>query len=539
MKTTTYFAVQKKSTSEKCRSDLLMSRSSTVEILENDIITSVRDVLQFIAMYHPRDFRIHLSAAYQREESTAAKDAIAQTLVNSRMAALGHRAMCQDAGVVVVFAKVGQEVHIASERLLGDLINEGVRLAYADVVNPLRASMVSGPLFARRNKDNTPVSLHVELVRGNKIQLGIAAKGGGSENKARFTILDPSASVSDWVVETVRTLGGGWCPLGTIAVGVSGSADKAMRLAKEALLKPINMTGLIQRGPATPEEQMRVELYDRINRLGVGAQGLGGLTTVLDIKIVTYPTHAASKPVALIPQCVANRHATVVLDGTGPALLDPPQLADWPELALEKMRTVARRVNLDNLTCEEMACWQAGDVLLLSGKLLTGRDAAHRRIAQMVRGNEPVPVSFKNRVIYYVGPVDPVRSEIVGPAGPTTSSRMDSFADLMLDQGLPTMIGKAERGGEAVNSMARRRAAILVSKTIKSATLLAFADLGMEAIYEFCVEDMSVTVAVDSSGASIHVIGLRCVARSSSACRHETSRFKLITTVTDAFKLAA
>jgi fumarate hydratase class I len=526
-----------------------MSRSSTVEILENDIITSVRDVLQFISVYHPRDFLVHRSAAYQREEITAAKDAIAQTLVNSRMAALGHRAMCQDAGVAVVFAKVGQEVHIASGRLLGDLINEGVRLAYADVVNPLRASMVSDPLFARRNtKDNTPVTLHVELVRGNKIRLGIAAKGGGSKNKARFTTLDPSASVSDWVVETVRTLGVGRCPLGTIALGVGGSAEKAMLLAKETLLKPINMTGLIQRGPATPEEQMRVELYDRINRLGVGARGLGGLTTALDIKIATYPTHAASKPVALIPQCVANRHATVVLDGTGPALLDPPQLADWPELALEKMRTVARRVNLDNLTHEEMACWQAGDLLLLSGKLLTGCDAAHRRIAQMVRGNKPVPVSFKDRVIYYVGPVDPVRSEIVGPAGPTTSSRMDSFADLMLDQGLLTMIGKVERGEEAVNSMARRRAAymiavggaaILVSKTIKSATLLSFSDLGMKAIYEFCVEDMSVTVAVDPSGASIHFIGLRCVARPSSACRHETSRFKLITAVTDAFKLAA
>ncbi|MCA8908369.1 MAG: fumarate hydratase [Rhodospirillaceae bacterium] len=493
------------------------ARRPVVEIAEADIVASVRDALQFVSYCHPKDFIQHLAAAYEREEGAAAKDAIAQILVNSRMAALGHRPICQDTGLVVVFAKVGQNVRIASDRPLGDLVNEGVRQAYLDEANPLRASMVVDPLFERRNtKDNTPAVLHVEMVPGSTLELTVAAKGGGSENKARFAVLNPAGSVVDWAVETMETLGAGWCPPGLIALGVGGSAEKAMLLAKEALLEPLDMGDLIRRGPASPEEELRLELYDKINGLGIGAQGLGGLTTVLDVKIATYPTHAASKPVALIPQCAANRHATIVLDGSGPARIDPPDLADWPQIVIDRTASAARKVDLATLTRADMATWRPGETLLLSGRMLTGRDAAHRRMAEMLGRGEALPVSLENRVIYYVGPVDPVGEEVVGPAGPTTATRMDGFTDLMLDQGLLAMVGKAERGAATVASIARHQAAyliavggaaLLVSKAIRSARVLAFADLGMEAIYEFEVEDMPVTVAVDPAGASIHALG--------------------------------
>jgi fumarate hydratase class I len=492
-------------------------RCRAVEIAEGDIISSVRDALQFISYFHPADYIRHLSAAYETEESPAAKDAIAQILVNARMAALGHRPMCQDTGMVVVFAKLGQDARIASDRPLADLVNEGVRLAYRDAQNPLRPSIVSDPLFDRPNtKDNAPAVLHVELVHGSTLQLTLSAKGFGSENKARFAVLNPGASVIDWVVETVASLGAGWCPPGLLALGVGGSAEKAMLLAKEALMEPIDMTDLLARGPATREEAMRIELYDRINALGIGAQGLGGLTTVVDVKIATYPTHAASLPVALIPQCAANRHVGIELDGSGPARLDPPNLADWPEIALERSGRSARRINLDSLTRDDMASWKPGETLLLSGHMLTGRDAAHRRIAQMMARGEALPVSFKDRVIYYVGPVDAVGHEVIGPAGPTTATRMDGFTEMMLDLGLLAMLGKAERGPETIASIARHKAAyliaiggaaFLISKAIKQARVIAFADLGMEAIHEFVVEDMPVIVAVDPGGSSIHTLG--------------------------------
>jgi fumarate hydratase class I len=485
------------------------------EITETDIVESVRGALQYISYYHPADYLRHLGEAYAREESPAARDAIGQILTNSRMAALGRRPICQDTGLVVIFAKVGQDVHIASDRSLLDLVNDGVRLAYGDDANPLRASMVREPLFDRRNTgDNTPAILHLELVPGATLKLSIAAKGGGSENKARFTVLNPSDSVADWVVETVATLGAGWCPPGIISVGVGGSAEKAMLIAKEALLQPIDMSDLLARGPQTPQEEMRIDIYERINALGIGAQGLGGLTTVVDVKLATYPTHAASMPVALIPQCAADRHVSVTLDGSGPARLDPPNLADWPEVALAGAG--GRRVNLDTLTREEMAAWKVGETLLLSGSLLTARDAAHKRIHDMLEHGDTLPVSLKDRVIYYVGPVDAVGDEVVGPAGPTTATRMDRYSDMMLDLGVLASIGKAERGPGAIASIAAHRsayliavggAALLVSKAIRSARTLAFADLGMEAIREFTVEDMPVTVAVDQDGQSIHEIG--------------------------------
>jgi fumarate hydratase class I len=492
-------------------------KAPAVEIAESDIIDSVHHALQFISYFHPADYIRHLAAAYEREESPAAKDAIAQILVNARMAALGHRPLCQDTGMVVVFAKLGQDARIASDRPLADLVNEGVRRAYTDARNPLRASIISDPLFDRPNtKDNTPAVLHVELVRGTTLQLTLAAKGFGSENKSRFAVLNPGASVTDWVLETVASLGAGWCPPGLLALGVGGSAEKAMLLAKEALMEPIDMTDLLARGPATREEAMRIELFDRINALGIGAQGLGGLTTVVDVKIATYPTHAASLPVALIPQCAANRHVRIELDGSGPAQLDPPNLADWPQIALDWSGRTTRRVDLDSLTREEMANWKPGETLLLSGHMLTGRDAAHRRMAQMMARREALPVSFKDRVIYYVGPVNAVGDEVVGPAGPTTATRMDGYTEMMLDLGLLAMIGKAERGAETIASIARHRAAyliaiggaaFLVSKAIKQARVIAFADLGMEAIHEFRVEDMPVIVAVDPDGSSIHTLG--------------------------------
>ncbi|MFG1424977.1 fumarate hydratase [Roseixanthobacter glucoisosaccharinicivorans] len=489
-----------------------------VVIAEEDVIASVADALQYISYFHPADYITHLAQAHAREQSVAAKDAIAQILVNSRMAALGHRPICQDTGLVVAFVKVGMDVRFDTDRALADLVNEGVRRAYLDADNPLRASMVEDPLFARRNtRDNAPAVVHVELVPGGTVEISLAAKGGGSENKARFATLNPSASVVDWVLKTVPELGAGWCPPGMLGIGIGGSAEKAMLLAKESLLEPIDMTQLLARGPASREEELRIELYEKVNALGIGAQGLGGLTTVVDVKIATFPTHAASKPVALIPQCAANRHATIVLDGSGPVKLDPPDLSAWPQIVLDQTSTVARRVDLDTLTREEVASWRIGEKLLLNGRMLTGRDAAHARMSQMLRAGEPLPVSLKDRVIYYVGPVDAVREEAVGPAGPTTSTRMDVFTDeILAGTGLIAMIGKAERGPDAIAAIARHKAAYLiaiggaaylVSKAIKSARVLAFEDLGMEAIHEFVVEDMPVTVAVDSAGQSVHALG--------------------------------
>ncbi|TIP84204.1 MAG: fumarate hydratase, partial [Mesorhizobium sp.] len=427
--------------------------------------------------------------------------------------------ICQDTGLVVVFAKVGMGVRIKSAASFADLVNRGVRQAYLDPYNPLRPSIVSDPLGRRVNtRDNTPAVVHVDLVPGNQIEITIAAKGGGSENKARFTTLNPSASVADWVVDTVSTLGSGWCPPGLISVGIGGSAEKAMLLAKEAMNEPIDMSELTARGPSSAEEALRIELYERINGLGIGAQGLGGLTTVVDVKVATYPTHAASKPVALIPQCAANRHLTFTLDGTGPVQLQPPDLSEWPQIGNEELHTAeVRRVNLDALTKEETASWRCGETLLLSGKMLTGRDTAHKRMVDLIDAGEQLPVDLRGRVIYYVGPVRAVRDEVVGPAGPTTSSRMDSFTEKMLaETGTYAMVGKAERGPAAIESIVRHRtpyliavggAAYLISKSIKTARIVAFEDLGMEAIYEFEVQDMPVIMAVDVEGNSIHNSG--------------------------------
>lgn len=487
-------------------------------VREEDFVASVAAALQFISCYHPADFLKSLKAAYDREESPAAKDAIAQILVNSRMAAIGRRPMCQDTGMVAVFVKAGVGVRFETARGLQDLVNEAVARAYLDDENPLRPTMVADPLGQRKNTgDNGPAMLHVDLVAGDQVEVIVAAKGGGSENKARFAQLNPSASVADWVVSTVETLGAGWCPPGMIGIGIGGSSDHAMLLAKESLFEPINMSDLLRHGPSDKAEELRIELYQRINALGIGAQGLGGLTTVVDVKVKTAPTHAASKPVGLVPQCAANRHVRFTLDGSGPARFDPPSLADWPNVALERTADAARRVDLDTLSRAEVASWNAGDRLLLSGKLLTGRDAAHKRMVEMMARGEPLPVSLKGRVIYYVGPVKALRDEAVGPAGPTTATRMDMFTAEMLEKtGLVAMIGKAERGPQAIDAIRRHGAAsliavggaaILVAKAIRSSKVLAFADLGMEAIHEFLVEDMPVTVAVDSEGSSIHQLG--------------------------------
>lgn len=488
-------------------------------IAGTDITRSVADALQFISYYHPPDYIRSLSQAYAREQSPSAKNAIGQILLNSRMAGFGRRPICQDTGLVVVFAKVGMGVRIKSAASFADLVNRGVRQAYLDPDNPLRPSVVSDPLVGRVNtRDNTPAVVHIDLVPGNQIEITIAAKGGGSENKARFTTLNPSASVADWVVDTVSTLGSGWCPPGLISVGIGGSAEKAMLLAKEAMNEPIDMSELTARGPSSAEEALRIELYERINGLGIGAQGLGGLTTVVDVKVATYPAHAASKPVALIPQCAANRHLTFTLDGTGPVQLQPPDLSEWPQIGNEDLHIAdVRRVNLDALTKEETASWRCGETLLLSGKMLTGRDAAHNRMADLIDAGEPLPVDLRGRVIYYVGPVRAVRDEVVGPAGPTTSSRMDRFTEKMLaETGLYAMVGKAERGPTAIQSIVRHKtpyliavggAAYLISKSIKTARVVAFEDLGMEAIYEFEVQDMPVIMAVDVEGNSIHNSG--------------------------------
>ncbi len=484
---------------------------------EDDFIASVADALQYIAVYHPPSFVKALGAAYADEASPAAKDAIRQILVNSRMAALGRRPICQDTGVVNAFVKIGMGARIDSRRTLQELVDDGVRRAYSDPDNPLRASMVRDPLGDRRNTgDNTPAVVHAEMVSGDAVTVTVAAKGGGSENKSRFTNLAPAASVADWVVSTVETLGAGWCPPGLLGIGVGGSAEKSMVLAKESLLESIDMPALLRRGPSSKLEELRIEIYDRVNALGIGAQGLGGLTTVVDVKVRSMPCHAASKPVGLIPQCAADRYTTFTLDGSGPATFTPPDLSLWPDLGQGDTQQ-ARCVDLDRLTRQEVATWRAGETLLLSGHMLTGRDAAHKRMSEMMARGEPLPVDLRDRAIYYVGPVDAVRDEAVGPAGPTTSTRMDAFVDPLLERtGLLVMIGKAERGAATVDSIARHGAAYLiavggaaylVSKAVKSARVLAFADLGMEAIHEFIVQDMPVTVAVDSSGTSLHRTG--------------------------------
>jgi fumarate hydratase class I len=487
-------------------------------VQQEDLIQSVADALQFISYYHPVDFIRSLSAAYEREQAPAAKDAIAQLLINSRMCAEGHRPLCQDTGIVSVFLKIGMDVHINGTMPLDDMINEGVRRAYLLPENKLRASVLADPAGARKNtKDNTPAVISVSMVPGDKLDVIVAAKGGGSEAKSKFAMLNPSDSIVEWVLKTVPTMGAGWCPPGIIGIGIGGTAEKAMLIAKEALMDPIDIQELQARGAKNRAEELRLELYDKINALGIGAQGLGGLTTVLDVKVRDYPTHAANLPVAMIPNCAATRHAHFTLDGSGPVALDPPSLKDWPELTYSP--TGARRVNLDKVTREDVLTWKPGEVILLSGKLLTGRDAAHKRMTEMLDRGEKLPVDFTGRFIYYVGPVDPVRDEAVGPAGPTTSTRMDKFTRQMLEQtGLLGMVGKAERGPAAIQAikdnkavylMAVGGAAYLVAKAIKKSKVLAFADLGMEAIYEFEVEDMPVTVAVDSNGSAVHESGPR------------------------------
>ena len=486
-------------------------------IRKDDLIQSVADALQFISYYHPADYIRALGRAYEREQSAAAKDAIAQILTNSRMCAEGHRPICQDTGIVNVFLKIGMKVRFDFDSSLEDAVNEGVRRAYMDPDNRLRASVLDESDFGRKNtKDNTPAVINVQMVAGDKLEVDVAAKGGGSEAKAKFVMLNPSDSIADWVVKTVPTMGAGWCPPGMLGIGVGGTAEKAMLMAKEALMEPIDMAELKARGARNKVEELRIELYDKVNALGIGAQGLGGLSTVLDVKIHTYPVHAANRPVAMIPNCAATRHAHFVLDGSGPAEFEAPQLSDWPAVTWSPDAS-SKRVNLDTLTKDEVASWKPGQRLLLSGKLLTGRDAAHKRIQEFLEQNKPLPVDFTNRVIYYVGPVDPVRDEVVGPAGPTTSTRMDKFTDTMLGKtGLIAMVGKAERGPAAIESIRKHKAAYLmavggaaylVSKAIRKSRVLAFEDLGMEAIYEFEVKDMPITVAVDANGTSVHTTG--------------------------------
>ena len=488
-------------------------------IKQEDLIESVAAALQFISYYHPTDYIRHLARAYEREQSAAAKDAIAQILTNSRMCAEGKRPICQDTGIVNVFLKIGMDVRFEGfAGSITDAINEGVRRGYNNTDNKLRASVVADPQFERKNtKDNTPAVVHMEVVPGNTLDVQVAAKGGGSENKSKFVMLNPSDSLVDWILKTVPTMGAGWCPPGMLGIGIGGTAEHAMLMAKQSLMEDLDMSDLLARGPQNKTEELRVELYEKVNALGIGAQGLGGLTTVLDIKIMMHPTHAASKPVAMIPNCAATRHAHFVMDGSGPVYMDPPSLSEWPEVHWMPDTQKSKRIDLNTLTATEVASWTPGQTLLLNGKMLTGRDAAHKRIQDMLAKGEKLPVDFKNRVIYYVGPVDPVRDEVVGPAGPTTATRMDKFTDMMLEKtGLIAMVGKAERGPIAIESIKNHKsaylmavggAAYLVSKAIKGAKVVGFADLGMEAIYEFDVSDMPVTVAVDSSGISVHNTG--------------------------------
>ncbi len=486
-------------------------------IKKADFIQSVADALQYISYYHPKDFIDAMAKAYEAEQSQSAKDAIAQILINSRMSAEGHRPVCQDTGIVCAFVKVGMNVRWETDMTVEEMVNEGVRQAYANAENPLRASVVKNPAGPRKNTgDNTPAITHVQLVPGDEVEVEIAAKGGGSENKSKFAMLNPNDSIVDWVLKTVPLMGAGWCPPGMLGIGIGGTAEKAMLLAKESLMEPVDIHELKARGAQNRIEELRLELFEKVNQLGIGAQGLGGLATVLDIKIKDYPTHAASLPVAMIPNCAATRHAHFTLDGSGPADLPAPNVEDWPKITWEVGANV-RRVNLDTVTQTDVESWQPGETLLLSGKMLTGRDAAHKRIADIFAKGETLPVDFKGKFIYYVGPVDPVRDEVVGPAGPTTATRMDKFTRMMLEKtGLLGMIGKAERGDEAIAAikdhksiylMAVGGAAYLVSKAIRKARVVAFEDLGMEAIYEFEVQDMPVTVAVDSKGSSVHKTG--------------------------------
>ncbi|TNF88694.1 MAG: fumarate hydratase [Gammaproteobacteria bacterium] len=486
-------------------------------IRQEDLIQSVADALQFISYYHPVDFIRGMREAWEKEESPAAKAALTQVLVNSRMCALGKRPICQDTGIVIAFVEVGMDVQWEADMSVDDMINEGVRRGYADPDNVLRASVLADPDGSRSNtKDNTPAVIHYKVVPGNKVSVEVAAKGGGSEAKAKFAMLNPSDSIVDWVLSVVPTMGAGWCPPGLLGVGIGGTPEKAMVLAKESMMEPIDIHELQERGPANHLEELRLELFEKVNALGIGAQGLGGLTTLLDVKVLEYPTHAANKPVAVIPNCAATRHVHFTLDGSGPAQFEPPDLSEWPEIDFDLGEDV-RRVNLDTLTPEEVATWKSGETLLLSGKLLTGRDAAHKKLVDMIEAGEELPVDFTNRLIYYVGPVDPVRDEVIGPAGPTTATRMDKFTRTMLEKtGLIGMVGKAERGDAAIEAIRDSKAAYmiavggaayLVAKAITKSTVIAFPELGMEAIHEFEVEDMPVTVAVDATGASVHKQG--------------------------------
>ena len=481
-----------------------------------DLIESVADALQFISYYHPMDYIRALGEAYEAEASPAAKDAIAQILTNSRMCAEGHRPICQDTGIVTVFVRWGMDCRLDDTgRSLQEIVDEGVRRAYRNPENPLRASILADPAFTRRNtRDNTPSVLNVEMVPGATVSVDVAAKGGGSENKSKFKMMNPSDSIVDWVLEMLPQMGAGWCPPGMLGIGIGGTAEKSMLLAKQSLMGAIDMGQLKARGPRNDIEGLRIEIMDKVNALGIGAQGLGGLSTILDVKILDWPTHAASKPVAMIPNCAATRHAHFVLDGSGPAYLETPRLSEWPDVNWTPDKA-AIRVDLDTLTPEVVATWKQGDRLLLNGRMLTGRDAAHKRIADMIAAGEPLPVEFAGRVIYYVGPVDPVGEEVVGPAGPTTATRMDKFTRMMLGQGLLAMVGKAERGPAATAAIAEARsaylmavggAAYLVARAIKGSRVVGFADLGMEAIYEFAVEDFPVTVAVDAGGNNVHTL---------------------------------
>jgi fumarate hydratase class I len=489
----------------------------TTVIRQNDLIESIADALQYISYYHPLDFIQALDAAYEKEANPAAKDAMAQILINSRMCAEGHRPICQDTGIVTAFLRVGMNIQWEGDMSVTEMVNEGIRRAYMDPDNTLRASILEDPDGSRKNTgDNTPGVIHYEIVPGDTVEVHVAAKGGGSEAKSKFAMLNPSDSVVDWVLKMLPTMGAGWCPPGMLGVGIGGTAEKAMLLAKEALLDPIDIRDLQARGASNRAEELRLELYDGINKLGIGAQGLGGLTTVLDVKVKDYATHAANKAVAIIPNCAATRHAHFTLDGSGPVAITPPRLEDWPQVVRESGGNV-RQVNLDTVTREDVTAWQPGETLLLNGKMLTGRDAAHKKMVDMMAAGEELPVDLSGRFIYYVGPVDPVRDEVMGPAGPTTATRMDKFTRTMLEKtGLLGMIGKAERGPAAIEAirdngavylMAVGGAAYLVSQAIKSARVLGFPELGMEAIYEFEVQDMPVTVAVDSRGESVHQSG--------------------------------
>ena len=487
-------------------------------IKQEDLIQSIADAFQFISYYHPLDYIQALGRAYDREQSPAAKDAIAQILTNSRLCAEGKRPICQDTGIAVVFLKIGMNARWDASMSIQEMVDEGVRRAYNHPDNKLRASVLLDPAGARKNsRDNTPAVIHYEMVAGDHVEVICAAKGGGSENKSKFYALNPSDSIVDWVLKTVPTMGAGWCPPGILGIGIGGTPEKAMLLAKESLMAPVDIDELIARGPRSRIEELRLELYEKVNALGIGAQGLGGLTTVLDVKIMDYPTHAASLPVAMIPNCAATRHVHFHLDGSGPAKLEAPSLDQWPQVSWQPNTEKSIRVNLDTLTPAEVAAWKPGQTLLLNGKMLTGRDAAHKRIQDMLAKGEPLPVDFTNRVIYYVGPVNPVRDEVVGPAGPTTATRMDKFTEMMLAKtGLISMVGKAERGPTAIEAIKQHQsaylmavggAAYLVAKAIRGAKVVGFPDLGMEAIYEFDVKDMPVTVAVDSTGTSVHQTG--------------------------------